>query len=91
VLLEFKTLVYVSIMIQHDNCNDSHSLRWCIQINLLTSAGFSMSSEVTGQASGSKSDSFLRWWNTISVMAVDKHILIVYAFATARKPIMATT
>jgi hypothetical protein len=50
-----------------------------------------LDSESEGQASGSISDPFLLWWTTISVMAVDKHILIVYAFARARQLIMATT
>jgi hypothetical protein len=48
-------------------------------------------SESEGQASGSVYDSFLLWWTTISVMAVDKHILIAYAFARPRLLIMATT
>ena len=97
-LLKFKgylnsrlSYIYISIMIQHDTCNESHSLKWCIKINLLTSASFLGVSELAGQESGSKCDSFLSRWCTISVMAVDKHILIVYAFPTARKPIMATT
>jgi hypothetical protein len=75
-----------------NNNNDRHTLRWCIKINLLTSAVLLLGgTELEGQASGSVFESFLLWWTTISVMAVDKHILIVYAFATARKLIMATT
>jgi hypothetical protein len=75
-----------------NNNNDRHILRWCIKINILTSIVLLLDdSESEGQASRSVCDSFLLWWTTISVMAVDKHILIAYAFARPRKLIMDTT